>query len=47
MPNEVGKRLVCDRCGAVYLVVRSGSGTVTCHGEPATLQATKQLPSSD
>jgi hypothetical protein len=47
MPNQIGKRYVCDECGALYLVVRPGSGTIECHGRPAAVQVAKQLPSSD
>jgi desulfoferrodoxin-like iron-binding protein len=47
MPNQLGKRYTCEACGAVYLVVKQGEGTIECHGQPATQQAAKQLPSSD
>jgi hypothetical protein len=47
MPNQLGKRYACEACGAVYLVVKQGAGTIECHGRPATQQAAKQLPSSD
>jgi hypothetical protein len=45
--NEIGKRYACSECGAVYLVVMRGDGTIECHGAPADQQAAKQLPSSD
>ena len=47
MPNQLGKRYTCEACGAVYLVVKQGVGTIECHGQPATQHAAKQLPSSD
>jgi hypothetical protein len=45
--NEIGKRYECVECGALYLVVKRGDGTIECHGVPAVQQAAKQLPSSD
>jgi hypothetical protein len=47
MPNQLGKRYTCEACGAVYLVVKQGEGTIECHDQAVTQQATKQLPSSD
>ena len=47
MSNDLGKRYTCQDCGAVYLVVKAGAGTIECHGRPAGQQAAKQLPSSD
>ena len=47
MPNKLGKRYACDVCGAVYLVVKPGAGSIECHGQSADEQVAKQLPSSD
>lgn len=47
MPNDLGKRYVCQECGAIYLVVKAGTGTIECHGRPAAQHTAKQLPSSD
>ena len=47
MSNDLGKRYACDGCGAIYLVIKAGAGTIECHGHPARQQAAKQLPSSD
>ena len=33
MPNKLGKRYACDVCGAVYLVVKPGAGSIECHGQ--------------
>ena len=46
-PSELGKRYACDVCGAVYLVVKLGAGSIECHGQSADEQVAKQLPSSD
>jgi desulfoferrodoxin-like iron-binding protein len=47
MANDVGERYACEECGAIFLVVKAGAGTIECHGRPTPPQATKQLPSSD
>ncbi|MBK9364487.1 MAG: desulfoferrodoxin [Rubrivivax sp.] len=34
MANLVGKRYVCVKCGAAFIVTRGGQGTVSCCGQP-------------
>ncbi|MCX8125883.1 MAG: hypothetical protein N3E40_01890 [Dehalococcoidia bacterium] len=34
MANEAGKRYVCSKCGAEFIVTRRGEGTLKCCGEP-------------
>jgi desulfoferrodoxin-like iron-binding protein len=34
MANQVGKRIVCKKCGNEFIVTRAGKGTVCCCGEP-------------
>lgn len=31
---EIGKRYICKKCGAEFIVTRSGKGTLKCCGEP-------------
>ncbi|MCE5263937.1 MAG: desulfoferrodoxin [Deltaproteobacteria bacterium] len=33
MANRAGKRYVCTECGAEFIVVRPGEGTMTCCGK--------------
>jgi hypothetical protein len=33
MANVVGKRYVCSKCGAEFIVTRGGEGTVCCCGQ--------------
>jgi hypothetical protein len=47
MANQIGKRYVCAHCSVQLLVVKPGSGTLECHGEPMTIEAPKPLPASD
>ena len=35
MANKVGKRYVCAKCGAEFIVTRSGEGEIKCCGETA------------
>jgi desulfoferrodoxin-like iron-binding protein len=30
MANQVGKRYVCKKCGAEFIVTRAGMGTLRC-----------------
>ncbi len=30
MANEVGKRYICKKCGAEFIVTRPGKGTLVC-----------------
>ncbi len=33
MANEIGKRYVCAKCGAEFIVTRGGQGTISCCGQ--------------
>ena len=35
MANETGKRYSCSGCGAQFVVIRGGDGTIECCGKPA------------
>ena len=41
MANIAGKRYFCEKCGAEYIVTKSGEGTLYCCGQPMTLKAKK------
>jgi Desulfoferrodoxin, N-terminal domain len=47
MPNQLGKRYVCQHCATQLLVTKPGEGMLECHGEPMTVEAPKPLPASD
>ena len=47
MPNQLGKRFVCETCGTETLCTKAGSGTVACCGKPMELKRPKPLPSGD
>ena len=34
MANQAGKRYICTKCGAEYMVTRGGQGTMSCCGQP-------------
>jgi hypothetical protein len=34
--NKVGAKLSCATCGAQLIVVKGGTGQVSCHGQPMT-----------
>lgn len=34
MANEVGKKYVCKKCGAEFVVTKGGKGLLKCCGEP-------------
>lgn len=38
MPNEVGKRYICKKCKAEFIITRGGKGTVSCCGEPMEIK---------
>ena len=38
MANQVGKRYVCKKCGAEFIVTRGGNGTVCCCGQAMELK---------
>lgn len=39
MPNKVGKRYQCLKCGTELIVTRGGEGSVKCCGEPMQLKS--------
>jgi desulfoferrodoxin-like iron-binding protein len=39
MATQVGKRYVCKKCGAEFIVTRAGKGELYCCGEPMELKA--------
>jgi hypothetical protein len=43
----LGKRYVCQSCGAEVLVTKGGDGEATCHGGAMPVAEPKPLPSSD
>lgn len=38
MANQVGKRYVCAKCGAEFIVTRGGDGTIMCCNQPMQLK---------
>jgi hypothetical protein len=38
MANEVGKRYVCGKCGAEFIVTKGGKGTISHCGEPMQIK---------
>jgi hypothetical protein len=38
MANEVGKRYVCGKCGAEFIVTRGGEGDMVCCGQPVEIK---------
>ena len=38
MPNQVGKRYVCTKCGTEFIVTRGGDGTIFCCNQPMILK---------
>ena len=34
MANKAGKRYICTKCGAEYIVTRGGEGALSCCGQP-------------
>ena len=38
MANEVGKRYVCKKCGAEFIVTRAGKGNLYCCGQPMEIK---------
>ena len=43
MANQVGKRYVCKKCGAEFIVTRPGEGTLICCGQPMELKKQPSL----
>lgn len=38
MASQVGKRYVCEKCGAEFIVTRAGNGELHCCGEPMKIK---------
>jgi len=38
MANKVGKKYICEKCGATYIVTKGGNGEVSCCGQPMKQQ---------
>jgi len=38
MANQLGKRYRCVKCGAEFIVTKSGTGTITCCGQQVELK---------
>jgi hypothetical protein len=45
--SQLGKRYTCSECEAQVLIVKTGEGTLRCHGKEMEIAAPKPLPSSD
>ena len=41
MANLAGKRYYCPKCGAEYIVTKSGEGQLSCCGEPMLIKEKK------
>ena len=47
MPNQLGKRYLCEQCGTEVLCNKPGQGAVTCCDAEMKIKEAKPLPSSD
>jgi hypothetical protein len=47
MSNTLGKRYICESCGAEALCNKPGGGSIACCGGEMKLKEAKPLPSSD
>ena len=47
MPNQLGKRFICEGCGTETLCTKAGAGSVACCGKEMQLKQAKALPSAD
>ncbi len=34
MANQTGKKYICKKCGAEFIVTKAGKGALTCCGQP-------------
>jgi len=34
MPNQMGKKYICTKCGSEFIMTKGGNGTVKCCGQP-------------
>jgi len=47
MATQLGKRYLCDACGAEVLCNKPGGGALSCCEQEMKLKEAKPLPSSD
>lgn len=47
MPNLLGKRYMCEKCGTEVLCNKPGEGALECCEEPMKIKEAKALPASD
>ncbi len=47
MPNQLGKRFQCEKCGSEVLCIKPGDGNVNCCGGSMEMLQPKVLPSAD
>ena len=38
MPNQMGKRYVCGKCGGEVIITKGGGGTLSCCGQDMVLK---------
>jgi desulfoferrodoxin-like iron-binding protein len=38
MPNQMGKRYMCGKCGVEVIITKGGSGTVVCCGQDMVMK---------
>jgi hypothetical protein len=38
MANQVGKRYICKKCNAEYIVTRAGEGELKCCNQPTEIK---------
>ena len=38
MANQMGKRYLCTKCNAEYIVTKAGEGVLVCCGQPAEIK---------
>lgn len=47
MSNQLGKRYLCESCGAEVLCTKGGDGKVVCCEEEMALKQATALPTAD
>ncbi len=38
MANQMGKRYICTKCNAEFIVTKAGNGAICCCGQPMELK---------
>jgi desulfoferrodoxin-like iron-binding protein len=38
MPNQMGKRYMCGKCGVEVIITKAGGGTVVCCGQDMVMK---------